>query len=153
MSTKKVVVLSNVSQAHKDVLGDMLDSIVGVPLERSGDISFIVNNTQYVISGHADLPTAALFVRPHAAEVVEDSSSYRRAIVEAVAALGLARALEQAVGQEFTLKQLAACEWDSLSDVEQRNAGKHFRRLLESKPLGELEEWKTSDNEWHYRRR
>jgi hypothetical protein len=78
---------------------------------------------------------------------------YRRDVVEAVAALGLANAGEQAVGSVFTLKRLAEREWQGLSAVEQRNAGKRFRVLLESHPLGDLEEWKTSDNEWHYRRR
>ena len=43
-------------------------------------------------------------------------------------------------------------EKDALSSVEQRNAGKRFRQLLASKPLGGLEEWTTSDNEWRYRK-
>lgn len=112
-----------------------------------------MDETHYVISGQTGRHAAATIVRPGAAELIESRAPYRSEMVQAMADLGLNKAREQPVGQEFTLKQLAAGEWDNLSGVEQRNAGKRFRELLETKPLGEIEERKTSDNEWHYRRR
>jgi hypothetical protein len=142
-----------VSQAQRDALVDILDGLAGTTLERSGDISIIVNGTRYVVSGQTGRHAAATVVLRGRAEATESDAPYRSEMVEDVAALGLAKALEQAVGQEFTLKQIAADVWDGLSVVEQRNAGKRLRQLLKSKPLGKLEEWKTSDNEWHYRRR
>jgi len=81
------------------------------------------------------------------------ADAYRREAVEAAAALGHQRAREQPLGLEFTLRQLASTMWPELSPVEQRRAGVKFRAMLTERPIGPMDEWKTSDNEWHYRRR
>lgn len=86
------------------------------------------------------------------AEQSSPSNAYRRGAAEAAAALGHERARKQPVGLEFTLKELARDLWPELSPVEQRQAGVKFRAMLADESAGPLDEWKTSDNEWHYRR-
>lgn len=81
------------------------------------------------------------------------ADEYRREAAQAAAALGHRAAREQPPGLEFTLRELAEATWPDLSPVEQRQAGRKFRAMLAQAPIGPLDEWKTSDNEWHYRRR
>ena len=151
MSTEQVLVLSNVSEANRDAMCDILDGLAGTSLQRSGDISITIGGTRYVISGQTGQSAAAAVVRPGGAEII-DSLRYRSDLVDEVAGCGLVRASEQAVGQEFTLKQLVSDGWDGLSPVEQRNAGKRFRSLLEGRPFGPFAERNSSGNERHYTR-
>jgi len=151
LSTEEVVLLSNVSQANRDAMCDILDGLAGTSLQRTGDISVTIGSTRYVITGQTGSSTAAAVSRPGGQEIIQ-TMPYRSELVDEVAGLGLVRASGQAIGQEFTLKQLVSERWDDLSNVEQRNAGKQFRLLLNGDPFGPFSERNSSSNERHYTR-
>jgi hypothetical protein len=152
MPKQEVVVLNSASEAAKDALRDILDRLAGTPLDRQGDIAIEVDGRRYVVRGQSGQSAAASVERPAGVEVTRSKAGYRRDQVAQIALDGLAKALSLRTGDEFTLQLLVPKAWKELTEVEQRNAGKQFRVLLKSKPLGALAEWKTSDNEWHYRR-
>lgn len=147
-----VRVFSTLTPEQVGALADILDSLAGTPLERTGDVSITIDDARYVISQQTGCYSAATVVRDGNQEVVGVQAPYRREVVARIASQGLSLARDVPRGRDFTLRELIGAEWETLSQVEQRNAGKGFRRLLVSKPLGELEDWTTSDNERHYRR-
>jgi hypothetical protein len=151
-SDKDVKVVSTVTAQQLAALGDILDALAGTPLERTGDISIEVDDTRYVISQQTGGYSAAAVDRSRGQEVVGEPTPYRRELVAHTAQRGLALAHDEALGVMFTLSSLIGDDWEALSPVEQRNAGKRFRRLLVPRPLGEVEEWTETDNEWRYRK-
>jgi len=149
---KNVKAVSTVTAQLLAALGEILDALAGTPLERTGDISIEVDDTRYVISQQTGGYSTATVDRSHGQEVVGELTPYRRELVAHTAARGLALARDEALGVTFTLSRLIGDDWEALSPVEQRNAGKRFRRLLIPRPLGEIEEWTETDNEWRYRK-
>ena len=151
MTKPKVHVISNASDENKDALRDILDRLAGTPLERSGDIVLIYGGVQYVVSDQAGHAGHAAVVRPGGERIVEPP--YRSDIVAEIASRAWDLAQQQPSGVEFTLKDLVSGQRADLSAVEQRNAGRNFRLIAGDDLSAGFDQWKTSDNEWHYRRR
>jgi hypothetical protein len=144
---------STLTREQVAALGDILDRLAGTPLERTGDIAITFDDVRYVVSSQTGAYAAAVVVRDGAQEIIGEIAPYRREHVRHMADNALALAHNVAAMTVFTVHELLVRDWDELSAVEQRNVGRRFRRLLDAKPLGEIDAWKTSDNEWHYRRR
>jgi hypothetical protein len=151
--TKHVIVHSSITPEQRDEMGAILDRVAGMAIERTGDITIEVGGKRYVFSDQGGAHSAGSVQRDGGTEVVQSTSAYRAELVVEVSDEGLRQVDAQGPGTEFTLKSLARDSWADLSDVEQRNAGKRFRKSLEKKHPGAFESWKTSDNERHYRRR
>lgn len=133
-------------------MGAILDRVLGTPIERTGDIAIEIGDKRHVFSHQGGSHTAASVARDGGTEIIRSKPPYRREEVLRVADAGLAVVPGQPAGNEFTLREISP-DWETLSDVEQRNAGKRFLKLIEAEFPGQFDNRKTSDNERHYRRR
>jgi hypothetical protein len=149
---KHVVVRASITPEQRDEMSAILDRVAGTPIERTGDITIEVGGKRYVFGDQGGAHSVASVHRDGGTEVVQPTSPYRPELVIRACEEGLRQVDAQGPGVDFTLKSLARGSWADLSDVEQRNAGKRFRKSLETKHPDEFESWKTSDNERHYRR-
>lgn len=149
---KQVVVHAPLTQGQRDEMGAILDRLLGTPIERTGDIAIEIGGKRHVFGDQSGDRTAASVARDGGTEIIRSRPPYRREEVLRVVDAGLAVVPDQATGKEFTLREISP-DWGTLSDVEQRNAGKRFLRLIEAGFPGRFDSWKTSDNERHYRRR
>ena len=149
---KNVVVHALITPAQREAMGEILDRLVGTPIERTGDIAVEVGGKRYLFSDQSGGSTAASVERNGGIEVVRSQPPYRTELVTKIANEGLAAVDRKKHGEEFTLKSISS-GWDGLTATEQRNAGKRFREQIEPDFPGQFDSWTTTDNERHYRRR
>lgn len=149
---KIVVVHAPITPPQREAMGEILDRLTGTPIERTGDIAVEVGGKRYVFSDQSGGSTAASVQRDGGTEVVRSKPPYRLALVKKIADEALAAVARKKQGEVFTLKSMSS-DWNGLTDTEQRNAGKRFRKQIESGFPGQFDSWTTTDNERHYRRR
>lgn len=149
---KQVVVHAPLTQGQRDEIGAILDRVLGTSIERTGDIAIEFGGKRHVFGHQSGAHAAASVSRDGGTEIILSNPPYRRGEVLRVAEAGLALVPNQPAGNEFTLREISP-DWETLTDVEQRNAGKRFLQLLKAAFPGQFENRKTSDNELHHRRR
>ena len=82
---KNVVVHALITPAQREAMGEILDRLVGTPIERTGDIAVEVGGKRYLFSDQSGGSTAASVERNGGIEVVRSQPPYRTELVTKIA--------------------------------------------------------------------